>query len=88
MDNPAYENNNGDKMEKKVAQKAEDDLWELPELKTDEKSWKGSSIIFIFNNELEVIPMHFIQPTANPTSLTNPFSGPLWVLGIIGVTTG
>ena len=44
MENPGYENNNGDVPEMKdfkQTKKDEEDLWELPELKTDEKSWKG-----------------------------------------------
>jgi len=43
MENPGYENNNGDVPEMKdfkQTKKDEEDLWELPELKTDEKSWK------------------------------------------------
>ena len=41
MDNRAYEANKDDKTEKKMAAKMEEDLWELPDLKSDEKSWKG-----------------------------------------------
>ena len=44
MENPGYDNNNGDVTEMKdfkETKKDEEDLWELPELKTDEKSWKG-----------------------------------------------
>ena len=42
MNNPAYNNNNAEDSEFQMkSKKSEDDLWELPELKSDEKSWSG-----------------------------------------------
>ena len=52
MENPAFEKNNNDVMKingisngnvdsKPAAKSEEDDLWALPELKSDEKTWQG-----------------------------------------------